>query len=99
MNKILDLLALLPKSVQILVAGLLIGGIAFAAHEERYMTIGDYTKSYVLNLKAEIRAIRKDLKDSSLSSGEKERLQEQLQQLLDELCYESPKDTYCKQST
>lgn len=96
MNKVLALLGLMPKSVQILIAGLLFGGIAFAAHEQRYMTVGQFTKSYVLALKAEIRNIKKDLADQLLDDRVREILVEQLALMIDDLCYEMPSDVYCK---
>jgi hypothetical protein len=96
MNKILEILGLLPKAVQVAIAGMLFGGIAFAAHEQRYMTVGQYTKSYVLDLKREIRNIEKDLADSDLPARVRDVLKEQLDQMIDELCYEIPDDPYCR---
>jgi hypothetical protein len=95
-NKILDLLGLMPRPVQIAIAALLIGGIAVAAHEQRYMTVDQFTKSYVLDLKAEIRNTKKDLADPELDSRVREIFVEQLNAMLDELCYEMPEDAYCK---
>ena len=66
------------------------------AHEARYMTVSQYTKSYVLDLKSEIRQLQKDLQRENISDEVKELLREQLDEMLDELCYESPDDPYCK---
>ncbi len=97
MTKLLELLNLIPRAVQIAVAGILIGGLAFAGHEMRYMTVGQFTKSYVLDLKSEIRAIQRELNDPDIDVRTKAILREQLDQMLDELCYEAPNDPYCKQ--
>jgi len=92
----LDILKLIPKPIQLTIAGILLGGMAFAGHETRYMTVGDYTKSYVLDLKSEIREIRKDLATPELPQEVKDILLESLEALLDDLCYEVPDDPYCK---
>ena len=91
-----DLLGFLPKTVQIAVASLVIGGGAIFGAESRYMTVADFTKSYILDLKREIRTLENELRDSTLTARERQRLNEQLQALLDELCYELPNDPYCK---
>ncbi len=96
MSRLLELLNLMPKAVQIAIAGMLIGGLAFAGHEVRYMTVGQFTKSYVLDLKSEIRAVRRDLNDPDLDERTKRFLREILDQMLDELCYEAPNDLYCQ---
>ena len=92
----LELLKLIPRPIQLTLAGILIGGFAFAGHESRYMTVSDYTKSYVLDLKSEIRETRKDLANPDLAPEVREILKEALEALLDELCYEVPNDAYCK---
>lgn len=90
-----DVLNVAPKSVRLLVAGSVLTGAVVMAAETRYMTVADYTKSYVLDLKAEIREIKKDLADTDLSPQVRTMLQEQLDSLLDELCYEVEDDPYC----
>ena len=94
--KIFELINLMPRGIQIAIAGMLIGGLAFAGHEARYMTVGQFTKSYVLDLKAEIRNTKKDLADQGLDVRLRELLVEQLESMLDDLCYEMPLDAYCK---
>lgn len=96
MNKVLELLGMMPRPVQIAIAGLLFGGIAFAAHEQRYMTVDQFTKSYVLALKSEIRNIKIDLADANLDARVRAVLVEQLAAMLDDLCYEMPEDVYCR---
>ena len=96
MTKFIELIGLLPKYAQVLIVGLLVGGVGFAAHEERYMTVGQFTKSYVLDLKRSIREIESDLRDQSLDDRTRKILQEQLELLLDDLCYELPNDPSCK---
>lgn len=96
MSKLLELLNLMPRAVQIAIAGMLIGGLAFAGHEVRYMTVSQFTKSYVLDLKSEIRAVQRELTDPDLDVRIAQILREQLDQMLDELCYETPNDPYCK---
>lgn len=86
----------MPKSVQIVILSAVLGVSLAWAHEQRYMTVSDYMKSYTLELKSEIRQIRKDLGRDSISADVKELLREQLEVMLDELCYESPDDVYCK---
>lgn len=95
MKFLIDLITRLPLPVQLTVIGLILGAGLVYAHETRYMTVGQYTKSYVLNLKAEIRAIRAELKNN-LDDASRRLLEEQLHVLLDDLCYELPNDPYCK---
>jgi hypothetical protein len=96
MKWLTDILNMLPPSVRWgALAGVLILGIAYG-HETRYMTVGQYTKSYVLDLKAEIRAIRNELERDDVDPVTEELLEEQLEALLDELCYEVPNDPYCR---
>jgi len=96
MKALLDILNMLPNSVKYgAIIGLLVVGVAYG-HEARYMTVGQYTKSYVLDLRAEIRSIRIDLDNPELSVEVKRMLREQLEVMLDELCYEVPEDPYCK---
>ncbi len=97
MSKILELLGLLPKVVQIGIVGILVGGVGFAAHEQRYMTVAQFTKSYVLDLRSSIREIQRDLANPELNPEVRSILTEQLALLVDELCYELPSDPYCNQ--
>ena len=97
MNAILQLLALIPTTAQIMIASVLIGGAGVYAHESRYMTVGDFTKSYILELKSEIRQIKKDLGRENINQEVKEMLREQLDTLIADLCYEAPDDPYCKE--
>lgn len=99
MNAIIELIKLVPRSVQIALVGILIGGLAFAGHEMRYMTVADFTKSYVLEIKEAIRSLRRDLRDEDLSDRDREAIKEDIEQLIDELCYEVQDDPYCKQVT
>ena len=99
MNDLLkQMLALMPKSAQIAIIGLLLGGAAFAAHEIRYMTVADFTKSFILDLKSEVRALRRELSDDDLDPAARAILREQMEQLLDELCLEVNPDVepYCR---
>jgi len=96
MKALLDFLRLVPVPVQIAIAGIVLGGAAFAGHEVRYMTVSDFTKSYVLDLKREIRELQKELADPDLLPRVREMLIEQLDDMVDELCYEVPDDPYCK---
>jgi hypothetical protein len=96
MGSILDFLKMLPASVRWgAIVGLLVVGIAYG-HEVRYMTVGQFTKSYVLDLKSLIREFRNDLKDPTLTPREREDIEEDIAALLDELCYEMPNDPECK---
>lgn len=95
MKIILDFIKLIPVPVQIAVASMVIGGVAFAGLETRYMTVSDFTKSYVLDLKKLIRDLSQDLEDPNLSDRERRWIQEELESLLDELCYEKPNDRLC----
>ncbi len=96
MTWLVDILKLCPTWAQIAVIALVVGVGGAWAHEARYMTVDQYTKSYVLDLKSEIRQIEKDLGRESISEDAKEILREQLEFMLDELCYEVPDDPYCK---
>ena len=96
MKVLLDLIKLIPLNMQIGIACLVIGGLAFAGLETRYMTVADYTKSYVLDLKKAIREIEYTLRIEELTERERHRLEVELQELIDELCYEKPDDKiYC----
>jgi len=92
----LELLKLIPRPIQLTLAGILIGGLAFAGHETRYMTVSDYTKSYVLDLKREIREVQKELANPGLPPKVRQMLAEDLEAMIDELCYEVPDDPYCR---
>jgi hypothetical protein len=97
MKFILDAVNLLPKPVQLTIAGILIGGMAFAGIETRYMTVSDFTKSYVLDLKKVIREIEYDLQRLELTDRERHDLEMELEELIDELCYEKPDDRLCQE--
>ena len=92
---LIDLLKLIPAQVQILVVGVVLGGAAFAGAESRYLTVSQFEKSYILEIKAEIRALRRELRDDTLTEREIEMLEDYLQELIAELCYEQPDDTEC----
>ncbi len=92
----LDLLALIPKPIALSIASLVIGAAAFGGMESRYVTTSDFTKSYVLQLKREIREVRKEIKDEA-HSGLKARLEDDLAALIDELCMTAPDDRECRQ--
>ena len=96
MIKLFELLNLMPRAMQIAIAGIVIGIGAVYAHEIRYMTVGQFTKSYLLDLKAEIRETKKDLMNPDLPARVREMLQENLEAMLDDLCYELPNDAYCR---
>lgn len=90
------ILELIPQSYRLPIILVLSGvGLAYG-HEIRYVTASDFTKSYVLNLRGEIRELRKELREAATAS-EKERIQEQIDAMIDELCYEVPTDSYCKE--
>lgn len=92
------MLSYIPKPVAMTVAALVIGGGGALGLETRYMTVTDFTKSYVLDLKREIRALKNDL-DEAESDRERRVIQEQIETLLDELCEERPDDPLCKART
>jgi hypothetical protein len=97
MKLLLDLIKLIPGQVQIAIVCLIIGGVAFAGLETRYMTVSDFTKSYVLDLKKIIREIEYDLRDLDLTERERRDLEMELEELIDELCYEKPEDRLCEE--
>lgn len=90
-----DLIALLPKPVAIAVASIVIGAGGVYGLETRYITASDFHKSYVLSLKSEIRALRKEIRDET-DERMADRLREELAALIDELCLEAPQDRECK---
>lgn len=96
MKALIDFLKLIPRPMQIAIAGMVLGGAAFAGHEIRYMTVADYTKSYILELKSEIRELERELRRSDIDPGYRQVLAEQLERMIDELCYELPDDPYCR---
>ena len=91
----LDLLGLIPKPIALCLASLVIGGGGFAALETRYVTTSDFTKSYVLQLKREIRELRKEIA-AERDDRRRADLEEDLAALLDELCVEMPADRECR---
>jgi hypothetical protein len=97
MKGILDFIKLLPTPIQMVLAALLLGVTLAYAHESRYMTVSDFTKSYVLDLKVLIRDLSKDLADPELTEREREWIEEEIESLTDELCYEMPDDRLCKE--
>jgi hypothetical protein len=96
MNFLLDFIKLIPVSLQVAIASMVIGGAAVYGAESRYMTVSDFTKSYVLDLKKSIREIMRTLDDEMLTDLEREWLEIELEELIDELCYEAPEDRLCK---
>ena len=82
----IEILSFIPKPIQLGVLGLIVGGAGFLGMESRYVNSSQFTKSYILNLK---QAIRKELHAEDLTEREKERLEDDLAELIDELCYET----------
>jgi hypothetical protein len=97
MNFFIDLVKLIPVPVQIAVVSMVLGGVAFAGLETRYMTVSDFTKSYVLDLKKAIREIEYVLREEDLTERERRDLEMELEELIDELCYEKPDDRLCQE--
>src|SRR5210317_1844656 len=95
MTNLLELLKLIPVQAQVAIVCLLIGGLSFAGLETRYMTVSDFTKSYVLDLKKVIREIEIILREEELTERERRDLELELEELIDELCYETPEDRKC----
>lgn len=95
MGQIIELLKLIPKPVQVVIAALLLGAGFAYAHEVRYMTVADFTKSYVLDLKKIIRELKNELHDEDLSDRDRLNLEMDIEELIDELCYENPNDRLC----
>ncbi len=91
---ITDLLTLLPKSVALSVASIVIGAAAFAGMETRYVTAGAFQKSYVLQLKREIRELRRELR-SETDPERRADLEDDIAALIDVLCLEVPADREC----
>lgn len=89
-----SLLSFLPKSVTLTIVAVLVGGLGFAGHEIRYMTVADFTKSYVLDIKNTIRSLRLDLRNAE-TDRERALIQADIDELIDELCYERPRDPMC----
>lgn len=92
---IFDALTLLPKSVALSIASIVIGAGAFAGLEVRYVTASDFQKSYVLQLKREIRELRREIADAEDAGEPTDRLEDYLAELIDELCLEMPDDREC----
>lgn len=96
MSEFLKLLAVIPSSVRVVIVAVVLGiGIAYA-HETRYMTVSDFTKSYVLDLKKTIRELNYELRRPDLTPRERIFLEEQIANYVAELCYEMPSDPQCR---
>ena len=93
---ITKLLEFVPKPVAAGAGLVLLGGVSVGAMESRYMTVADFTESFILDLKREIRETRKDLETMDPGPG-RDLLEEQLEQLLDQLCMKKPDDPYCRE--
>lgn len=98
MKGLFDFIKLLPTPIQITVAAVILGMSVTWAMESRYMTVSDFTKSYVLDLKSLLRDLNKDLQDEELTDREREWIEEEIESLTDELCYEMPEDRLCKET-
>ena len=92
----MKLLEMIPEGMRIPIACLLLGGMGVAFAESRYMTVDQFTRSYVLDLKSEIRSIERELRRPELDDEYRMMLLEQLEALIAELCYEMPEDPYCR---
>ena len=95
MLELTNLLNFVPKPVAAGVVIFVLGGGAVVGMEMRYMTVAEFTKSYVLDLKSEIRDLRDDLKDAE-TERERRLIQEDIDRLIDELCEERPDDRMCE---
>lgn len=91
---IADILAFVPKSIALSIASIMIGAGAFAGMEIRYVSASQFQKSYVLQLKREIRELRSEIADTE-DDELRARLEEYLDELIDELCIEMPDDREC----
>ena len=89
-----NLLNFVPKPVALVIVSVVGGGLAVAGMETRYMTVADFTKSYVLDLKSEIRELHRDLERAE-TDRERQQIREDIESLIDELCYEKPDDRMC----
>lgn len=89
------LVRLIPKPLQVPLLVFVLGGAGVFAHETRYMTVADFTKSYILDLKREIRENRNDLANVTEPAA-RALIIENIERLLDELCLEVPADPYCE---
>lgn len=92
---VFDALSFLPKGVALTIASIIIGAGAFAGMETRYVTSGQFQKSYVLQLKREIRELRREIREAEDAGEPTERLEDYLAELIDELCLEMPDDREC----
>jgi len=89
-----DLLNMIPQPVRMTLAALLLGILAVAGADQRYMTVDTYMKGYILDLKEAIRELRRQL-DRAETETERQSIQRDIDELIDELCYEKPDDSYC----
>jgi hypothetical protein len=92
---ILDLLKMIPVQVQVVIVSLLLGGALVYAAESRYVSMDRFTKAYVLDLKKAIREVEYILRDEVLTDRERRDLEMELEELIDELCFEAPEDRKC----
>lgn len=96
MSTVEGILGFMPKSVRLMAIGAIAALAAGAAAESRYMKISDFTKSYILDLRSDIRAIKKDI-EATQDDAARKVLEEQLERMLDDLCLETRgDDPYCE---
>lgn len=89
-----DILTFLPKTVALSIASIIVGASAFAGMEMRYVSASQFQKSYVLQLKREIRELRHEIAETD-DPDLVDRLEDYLEELIDELCLENPDDREC----
>ena len=89
MSGFIDFLKLIPPQVQVVIASLVLGAAVVYAAESRYVTMDRFQKAYILDLKKIIREIEYILRDEVLTDRERRDLELELEELIDELCFET----------
>ena len=95
MNGFIDFLKLIPPQVQVVVASVVLGAAVVYAAESRYVSMDQFQKAYILDVKRMIRELQQLLREDELTERERHEIELEIEFLIDELCYELPEDRMC----
>lgn len=91
----IEFLKSIPVTIQIAVGGIILGVGGLVAADSRYVLASLYDKSFVLQSAAAVRELRKELRIAE-DQEDIDLIREEIEQILDDMCYEAPDHAYCK---